>query len=290
MDTRRLGRLGHDSSVLIYGAAALAEVTQATAEESLDSALAAGINHFDVAASYGEAELRMGPWVEEHRAEIFLASKTGDRSADSAWTSINRSLELLHADRLDLIQAHAVTSMEELDEITAPGGAVEALVRARDEGLVSAIGITGHSHAAPRVHTEALRRVDFDSVLTPLNHLLWHRIPGYADDYTALVEAVQARDTALMTIKAVARRLWPAEKRYATWYEPFEEQQLVTAAVTWVLKGHPEVTGIATAGETQLLARMVEAERADMSLEEADSILARLSDEQYSSPFAEMPG
>lgn len=287
METRRLGRLEHRSSVLIYGAASLSDVDQDTADASIQQALDADINHFDVAASYGEAELRLGPSMPAIRDRIFLASKTGDRSRDDAWASINRSLERLQTDHLDLLQLHAVCDLGDLDLVTGAGGALEAAVRAQDEGLVGGIGITGHTHAAPAVHTEALRRFDFDSVLTPLNYRLWS-VPGYADDFTALVDAVRSRDAALMTIKMIARRPWPTEEhRYSTWYEPFDQQELINAAITWLLDGHPEVTGFATAGETRLLAQMIEAEkaRASIRLEDAKATLDRLGSGEYESPF-----
>lgn len=283
METRRLGRLGHDSSVLIYGAAALGGVDQDRADASVQEALDAGINHFDVAADYGDAELRLGPLMPGIRDRIFLATKTGRRTKEEAWSEINRSLERLQTDRLDLIQMHAVCDDENLDLVTGSGGSLEAAVRARDEGLVSFIGITGHTHEAPRVHTEALRRFDFDSVLTPLNYRL-SKDPAYADDYAALVEAVRASDAALMTIKMIARRNWREgeDKSYDTWYRPFEEQRYITAAITWLLNGHPEITGLATAGETRLLRQMVtaESERASMSVEDAAAILDEVTDYQ----------
>lgn len=290
MELRRLGRTEHMSSVLIYGAAALGGVTQDEADRSLAEAFAAGINHFDVAASYGEAEPRMGPWVAGVRAQIFLASKTGDRDAEAAWASVNRSLERLRTDHLDLIQLHAVGSTDELDAATAPGGALQAMVRARDEGLVRFVGITGHGHDAPRVHLEALRRFPFDSVLTPLNPVLG-RDPAYLSSYQALVAEVERQDTALMTIKTVARRNWPgggSQGDYATWYEPFDEQEQITAALAWVLS-HPEVTGIPTPGDTRLLRLLVEAERAraDWTAQRAQEALADAPN--YSSPFIDMP-
>jgi len=290
MEYRRLGRLGYASSVLIYGAAALGEVSQEVADASIAQALDAGINHLDVAASYGDAELRLGALMSGIRDRVFLATKTGDRDAEAAWASINRSLERLRTDHLDLIQLHEVGTLEALDQCTRPGGALEALVRARDEGLVTGIGITGHHHTAPATHTEALRRFDFDTVLTPLNRRLW-REPGYADDFTALVAAVRARDVGLMTIKMIARRRWPGERRHHTWYEPFEDQRTITASLAWLLNGHPYVTGLATAGETELLGRVIEGERQrlTMSAEEAAAILDSLPAEEYRSVFEPSP-
>jgi len=290
METRRLGRLQHHSSVLIYGAASLGGVDQDRADASIQEALDAGINHFDVAADYGDAELRLGPRMPEIRDRIFLATKTGRRTYDEAWTEINRSLERLQTDHLDLIQMHAVCDLENLDLVTGKGGSLEAAVRAKEEGMVSAIGITGHTDEAPSVHREGLRRFDFDSVLTPLNYKL-STDPKYADDYAALVEAVQASDAALMTIKMISRRNWRdgEKKTYDTWYRPFDEQRYVTAATAWLLNGHPEITGLATAGETRLLQQMVQAEkeRAGLSPADAAAILDEVQD--YESPFVDIP-
>jgi aryl-alcohol dehydrogenase-like predicted oxidoreductase len=289
VEQRRLGRAGHQSSVLIYGAAALGEVGQDTADASVQLALDAGINHFDVAASYGDAELRLGPWMPRIRDRIFLATKTGLRDRHAAWAQINQSLERLQTDRLDLIQVHAVGEPAELDLVTRPGGSLEAVVRARDEGLAGAVGITGHGHQAPAVHREALRRFPFDTVLTPLNYVL-AQDPAYLADYQALVAEAAAGDVGLMVIKTASRRNWPTEDGhgYTTWYEPFDDQERITAAVAWVLS-HPEVTGICTPGDVHLLPLLVEAERRlpETSLADAEAVLARAGD--YSSPFIDMP-
>lgn len=286
METRRLGRLGHRSSVLIYGAAALAGVDQPTADRSLQEALDAGINHFDVAASYGEAEVRMGAWVPGVRDRIFLATKTGERSAEAAWAEVNRSLERLRTDRVDLLQLHAIGDLDELDAATGPGGALEAALRALDEGMVGAVGITGHGHDAPATHLEALRRYPFATVLTPMN-LVLHRDPAYRSAYEALVEEVTRQDAGLMLIKTVARQNWPdGEHRYATWYEPLDDPRTVTAAVSWALS-LPVVTGIATPGDVRLLGMVVEAERSRVGVDEAAAVLG--AEPAYSSPFLDMP-
>jgi predicted aldo/keto reductase-like oxidoreductase len=290
VEQRRLGRLGHQSSVLIYGAAALSEVDQDTADASVKLALDAGINHFDVAASYGDAELRLGPWMPTIRDRVFLATKTGLRERDEAWVQINRSLERLQTDHLDLIQIHAVGDLEELDLVTRSGGSLEAAVRAREEGLAAAIGITGHGHQAPATHREALRRFPFDTVLSPLNWVL-AQAPAYLADYQALVAEVQAQDAGLMIIKTVSRRNWPeqpVEHGYSTWYEPFTDQERIGAAVAWVLS-HPEVTGIATPGDVRLLPLVIEAEQRlpETNLAEAEQVLAGAGD--YSSPFIRIP-
>ena len=289
MQQRRLGRLGHQSSVLIYGAAALAEADQDTADASIGLALDAGINHFDVAASYGDAELRLGPWMPEIRDRIFLATKTGLRDRDQAWAQINSSLERLRTDHVDLIQIHAVGDLAELDLVTRPGGSLEAAVRARDEGLAGAVGITGHGHEAPATHLEALARFPFDTVLSPLNWVL-AQDPAYLAAYQALAAEVQAQDAGLMIIKSAARRNWPepVEHTYTTWYEPFDDQERITAAVAWVL-AHEEVTGIATPGDVRLLPLVIEAERhlGELSSEDTEAVLARAG--AYSSPFIDIP-
>jgi aryl-alcohol dehydrogenase-like predicted oxidoreductase len=287
MEKRRLGRLEHQSSVLIYGGAALSDVSQDVADRSIQQALDGGINHFDVAADYGEAELRLGPWMSETRDRIFLATKTGKRDRESAWREIHASLQRLQTDRVDLLQLHAIGDLGELNPATAPGGVLEAAVRAQEEGLAGAIGITGHGHQAPATHLEALRRYPVATVLTPLNPVLW-RDESYRGDYQALVDQVRREDVGLMTIKTVSRRNWPdgADQSYTTWYEPYDDQARITAAVSWVLS-HDEVTGIPTAGDVRLLGMLLEAEQNRVSPADAEPQLA--SDHDYSSPFLAMP-
>lgn len=287
MERRRLGRTGHESSVLIYGAAALSEVTQEEADASIQEALDAGINHLDVAASYGDAELRLGPWMPRIRGEVFLATKTGDRAAEAAWASINTSLERLRTDHVDLLQLHAVGDLAELDLVTGRGGALEAALRAQDEGLVGAVGITGHGDGAPSTHLEALRRHPFATVLTPMNVKL-HQDPVFRAAFEELSDEAARQDAGLMVIKSVARRNWRRDEqhRYATWYEPFDDQRRITAAVSWAL-ALPGVTGIATPGDVRLLQLVVEAERTRMDPDEAVRVLG--AEPAYSSPFLDMP-
>lgn len=293
METRRLGRLEHRSSVLVYGAAALGEVAQDVAEASLDQALDGGINHFDVAASYGEAEMRMGPWVARVRDRIFLASKTGDRGAEEARRSIRASLTRLQTGSLDLLQLHAVGDLEELDLVTGKGGALEAAVQAQAEGLIGAVGITGHGHDAPATHLEALRRYPFATVMTPLNATLWQD-RDYRRSYEALVDEVRSQDVGLLTIKAVARRNWPGvtagqpvgKQAHDTWYEPLADQRAISAATAWLLD-HDELTAMTTPGDVRLLGMLLAAERDRMPLEEAAVVLEAVPG--YSSPFVTMP-
>ena len=290
MEKRRLGRLGHMSSVLIYGGAALGEVSEEEADRSIALALEAGINHFDTAADYGDSELHLGRWMPRIRERIFLATKTGDRTAAGAYESIRRSLERLKVDRADLIQLHAVGDLDDLDRATGTGGAIEGAIRAKEEGLADAIGITGHGMSAPATHLEALRRFPFETVITPYNYRLAQEA-GYRRDFGSLMEAITAQDVGLRLIKAAARNLWKTSKeaRYATWYEPLDEQRHVDAAVAFAL-ARPEVTGLCTAGDVRLLPLFIEAERraSSMSAGEIESVLSGVQD--YEPPFVRVPG
>jgi aryl-alcohol dehydrogenase-like predicted oxidoreductase len=290
MKTRRLGRLGHMSSVLIYGGAALGDVPDATADRSIQLALEAGINHFDTAAGYGDSELHLGRWMPRIRDRIFLATKTGDREAPAAYDSIRRSLERLQVDHVDLIQLHGVCDPEDLDRATGTGGGVEGAMRAKDEGLAGAIGITGHGMQAPAVHLEALRRFDFDTIITPYNYRL-AQDEAYRRDFDALAEETTGRDVGLMVIKGIARNLWRAgeESHHTTWYDPFDEPAPIDAAVAFVL-ARDDVTGICTAGDVSLLPMLIEAERRaeSQTMEDIESVLGRFP--EYESPFVRTEG
>ena len=290
MERRRLGRIGHMSSVLMYGGAAIGDVTQDVADASIRQALEAGIKHFDTAAAYGESEVRLGVWMSRIRGQIFLATKTGDRTAKGALDSIRRSLERLAVEYVDLIQLHAIGDVEDLDRATGSGGALEGALKARDEGLVRAIGITGHGMDAPATHLEALRRFSFDTVLTPCNYRLWIE-DDFRRDLEALEEEIRAQDAGLMFIKAVARNLWRPEPkhRYDTWYEPLDHQATIDAAVAFALS-RPTVSGLATVGDVRLLPPMIDAERrrAQIGVDAAADELANLP--EFESPFVRVPG
>jgi aryl-alcohol dehydrogenase-like predicted oxidoreductase len=288
MEYRRLGRLGRMNSVLIFGGAALSEASEEEADRAISLSLEAGVDHFDTAADYGDSELHYGRWMSEMRNEIFLSTKTGERERDAARRQIEASLERLQVDHVDLIQLHAVNDLEDLDR--AVRGALEAAVEARQEGLVGAVGITGHGHEAPATHLEALRRYPFDTVLTPWNYIL-STDEGYRRDFEDLVEEIKRQDAGLMTIKTVSKRNWPEGnpvegQRRATWYEPFERQEYVDAAVSFVL-AREEITGIPMVGDVGLIGTMIEAEKRRMPLEEADELLSQAPD--YSSPFISIP-
>jgi aryl-alcohol dehydrogenase-like predicted oxidoreductase len=290
METRRLGRLGHMSSVLIYGGAALSDVAESVADRSIELALDAGVNHFDTAPAYGDSELHLGRRMDTLRDRIFLATKTGERDAGAAYDSIRRSLERLRTERVDLIQLHAVCDLDDLNRATGPDGALAGATKAKDEGLVGAIGITGHGMQAPAVHLEALRRFDFDTIITPYNFKLAQYEP-YRRQFDALADVTASRDVGLMVIKALARNLWRAgeKSRQTTWYEPFEDQAEIGAAVAFVL-ARAEVTGICAAGDVGLLPMMIEAERGTDSrtTDDIESVLGSVPD--YESPFVRVEG
>ena len=278
------------NSILIFGGAALSEVSEEEADRAITLALEAGVDHFDTAADYGDSELHYGRWMGEIRDGIFLSTKTGERDRDAARRQIEASLERLRVDFVDLIQLHAVGDLEDLDRATGVGGSLEAAVEARDEGLVRAVGITGHGHEAPATHLEALRRYPFETVMTPWNYIL-STDEGYRRDFEALVEEVKRQDAGLMTIKTISRRNWPEgnpleDQKYATWYEPFEEQEYIDAAVSFAL-AREEITGIPMVGDIGLIEAVIEAERRRMPLAEAEEVLSRAPD--YSSPFISIP-
>jgi aryl-alcohol dehydrogenase-like predicted oxidoreductase len=239
--TAPFGRTGHDSSRVIFGAAALGGMRQERADELLQVLLDAGVNHLDTAASYGESELRIGPWMAEHRHRFFLATKTGERTGDAARAELERSLQRLRVDAVDLIQLHNLVEPDEWTVAHGRGGAVEAMVRAREEGLVRHIGVTGHGTRIAGMHLRSLERFPFDSVLLPYSFVALQD-PAYRSDVEHLLAVCADQKVAVQTIKSIARRRWPADHdgpRYS-WYEPLTDPAAVGRAVRWVL-ANPQV-------------------------------------------------
>lgn len=238
IEKRPFGRTGHDSSAVIFGAAALARVDQAAADRALDLLPQYGVNHIDTAARYGDSELRVGDWMarRRNRGRFFLATKTGERSYAGARDGIARSLERLRTDRVDLIQLHALIHPDEWEQALGPGGALEACVEARDQGKARFIGVTGHGWTVAAMHRRALERFDFDSILLPWNWFAAQH-PTYAPDFERTVKLAQQRNVAVQTIKGVARGPWAAgaTKDRSTWYQPLEAMDDIRAAVHWVL-------------------------------------------------------
>jgi len=235
IETARFGSTGHESTRILFGAAALGGMTQERADAVLELLLEFGVNHIDTAEGYGDSELRIGPWMERHRGRFFLASKARARDGAGARASLERSLERLRTDRLDLIQLHNLVQEDGWRTAFAPGGAVEALARARDEGLVAHVGVTGHGTRAPEMHLRSLERFDFASVLAPCNWTML-KDPDYARDFERLRSACEERGVALQTIKSIARRRWdgPPERAFS-WYEPVRDPDAIRRAVHFVL-------------------------------------------------------
>jgi len=229
------GRTGHTSSRVIFGAAALGSMRQEKADAILELLLAHGVDHIDTAAAYGDSELRVGAWMPRHRERFFLATKTGERAAEGARASLERSRERLQSDQLDLIQLHNLVDEREWQVALGPGGALEALVEARERGQVRFIGVTGHGSRVAAMHLASLARFPFDSVLLPVNFPMLAQ-PDYAADFEALLALCRERGVAVQTIKAIARRRWPdGDLRRFSWYEPIRDPEALRRAVHFVL-------------------------------------------------------
>jgi aryl-alcohol dehydrogenase-like predicted oxidoreductase len=257
MPTETFGRTGHRSTRTIFGAAAFSDVTQAEADRTMELLLRFGVNHIDTAASYGDSELRLGPWIEQHRAGFFLATKTGERTSQAAYDEIRRSLERLRVDQVDLIQLHNLVDPAEWETALGPGGALEAAIRAREEGLVRFIGVTGHGTTVAAMHTRALERFDFDTVLLPYNYPMMQN-PIYAADFEELLARCRERGVAVQTIKAITRAPWSDRPQTAaTWYEPLRDPVAIDRAVHWAL-GRPSVF-LNTVGDIGVLPMVLDA-------------------------------
>lgn len=257
MEQRLFGRTGHDSTVAIFGAAALSQVTQAEADRVMELVIKAGINHIDVAPSYGEAELRIGPWMKTERNRFFVGCKTQERTQVGAAAELERSLERLNMDSFDLYQIHAITTRAELDAVTGRGGALEAIVRAKEEGLTNYIGITGHGFDAPALYLEALRRFDFDSVLFPINYVQYAN-PTYRKNAEELLGVCAQKNVGTMIIKSITKSPWGERNHtHTTWYEPFADKEHIQQAVNFALS--QPITGLCTAGDTSVLPLVIDA-------------------------------
>lgn len=252
------GRTGHASSRVIFGSYALSEATEAEADQALDLLLKYGVNHIDTARMYGNAEKRIGPWMAKHRDDFFVATKSSNRAYKRAWEDLQRSLDLLQVDHVDLWQMHGLTNPAGWEKAMGPGGALEALIEARDMGLVRFLGVTGHGNKVPGIHKQSLEHFEFDSVLLPYSYRQMQN-PRYAADFEQLVEMCRMRNVAVQTVKSVARRPWKGRpKTHNTYfYEPLETQEAIDKSVQWAL-GLLESFMI-TAGDIQLLPKMLDA-------------------------------
>jgi aryl-alcohol dehydrogenase-like predicted oxidoreductase len=257
IETAPFGATGHESSRVIFGAAALGSVSKGDADRALELLLQHGINHIDVAADYGDAELRIASWLQRNPDTFFVATKTGERTYRGAREEIRRSLDRLGVDHVDSIQLHNLVDVIEWDTALSADGALEAAIEAREEGLVRFIGVTGHGLSVPEMHRRSLERFAFDSVLAPYNYVQMQD-PRYAETFEALAAVCAQRNVALQTIKSLARRRWDGRQHTAaTWYEPLRDQADIDLAVHWVL-GRPEAF-LLTTGDVEILPRLLDA-------------------------------
>ena len=256
--TMPFGNTGHTSTRIIFGAAAIGAMQQPKADQVLETLLEFGINHIDVAAMYGDAELRLAPILRERRDEFFLATKTRDRSRQAAAESIDASLARMEVDQIDLIQLHNLTEDDWWEEAMAPGGALEALVEARDSGKVRFLGVTGHGTRAAELHLRSLERFPLESMLLPYNYTMMQN-PQYARDFRELVTVCKERGVAVQTIKSIARRRWRDgdESRKFSWYEPIKEPEAIERAINWAL--HEPGVFVNTSSDATLLRIALEA-------------------------------
>jgi len=286
IDRRPFGRTGHASTVTLFGGAALARASEAEADRALELLLGHGVNHLDTAARYGDSELRIGAWMSRHRRDFFLATKTGSRTAREAREDIHRSLERLRVDRLDLIQLHSLAHPDDWDQAMGAGGALEAAVRAREEGLVRFIGVTGHGWTIAAMHRRSLARFDFDSVLLPYNFFM-AQDARYRAAFEELLALCRARDVAVQLIKTIARGPWATtERTHTTWYQPLEAQQDIDRAVHWAL-GLPSVH-LNTVGDLALLPKFLDA-AARFEHKPADDAMAAVAQSQRMTSLFGLP-
>ena len=268
MEKRTLGRTGHESAVVTFGAYVVGYLAQDEADEAIRLALDHGVNHVDIAPSYGQAMERMAPWMPEIRDKVFLGAKTRFRDRDEAWRDVESILKRLNVETFDLFQLHSVVTVEELDKATAKGGALETLVEMREQGLTKWLGITGHGPYVPSTILESLRRFDFDTVMFPLNPAM-ARDADYRRDSEALLAEANARNVGVQTIKMIARGGWDGGQRDChTWYDPHREQADIDRSLWWVLS-QPMHTA-PSCGEVSLLPKVLDAAQRFRPLSEAE--------------------
>lgn len=254
---QQFGSTEHESTVTLFGAAALGSVTQEEADSTMNLLMEYGVNHIDTAASYGESELRLGPWMKKHRDKFFLATKTGQRTYSDARDEFQKSLKRLRVANVDLLQIHNLVHPDDWDKAMSENGALKAVIEAKDAGLTKHIGVTGHGLLAATMHKRSLEIYEFDSVLLPWNYVLYKN-SRYRTDFETLAEMCKDRGIALQTIKSITRGPWAQIPRNrTTWYEPLESQENIDLAVSWII-GQEDVF-LNTAGDIHLLPKVLKA-------------------------------
>jgi aryl-alcohol dehydrogenase-like predicted oxidoreductase len=280
MEKRRLGKTGHLATILTFGGAAFWLVSQAEADAAMELAVEHGINYIDVAPSYGQAELRLGPWLEKHRSEVFLGCKTMKRTKKEAEESIKDSLKLMKVNYFDLYQFHGVDNMKTLDEIMGPDGALQAVLEAQKAGLVRFIGLTGHN---PAFQVEALKRFDFDNLLFPLNRVEAGH-PNDSNEFHNLLKIAKQKDVGTVAMKAVTKKPWTQNMHmYKTWYEPFETQEEIERSLWFTLS--QDVTSAAMPGDLRLWPMVIDAAERFKPMSAAEQKAAMDEVQQYSPIF-----
>ena len=274
MDRRTLGRTGHESTVITFGTAGIGRVSQEVADTAVEQVLEHGVNHVDIAPTYGEAMERMARWMPRIRDRVFLGSKTQKRTKDEAWAEVKDIMGRLDVDSFDLFQLHAVLTMDLLDEVTAKGGAVETLIEMRERGVTRWVGITGHGPDAPRVQIEALRRFDFDTVMFPISAAMFKN-PDYRRDAEELLALAASRDVGVQAIKMLIRGGWGGrEREYSTWYDPHRDQEEIDRALWWLLS--QPVHTAPSSGDVRLLPKILDAAERwkRLSVDEQEAIVS----------------
>lgn len=280
---RSFGRTGHESSIALFGAAALGRCDQAIADETLDILFRYGVNHIDTAPGYGDSELRIGPWMKKYRSDFFLATKTDQRTYREAREQIHKSLDRLQTDHVDLLQFHALFHPDEWDTVMGEGGALEAALEAREAGLVKYLGVTGHNWTIAAMHKRSLERYDFDSVLLPCNYLMLQR-PEYRRDFQQLLNLCEERQVAVQLIKTIARGPWATTPKYrTTWYQPLEEQEDIDRGVHYGLSQGRVFLN--TAGDLTLLPKFLDAATRYAGAPTDDEMRAMLDTQTMTSIF-----
>lgn len=258
IDKKLFGRTGHLSTRALFGAAAFARVSQEDADRTMDVLVEYGINHIDTAASYGDAEIRLGPWLKHNRKKVFLATKTEERTYSGAKEELYRSLDKLKVDSVDLWQMHVLVDPDEWNTAFSEEGALRAFIEAKEEGLVKFLGVTGHGITAPWMHLKSLEKYDFNSVLLPYNYPMLKNAE-YRKGFENLAAKCREKNIALQAIKTLAKGPKPENysANFTTWYEPVSRPEDIETAIHWAM-GNEQIF-INTASDIHLLPHILKA-------------------------------
>lgn len=254
---RKFGSTGHESSRVIFGAAALGNSTEADVDRAFEILIEYGVNHIDTSVSYGKSEKLIGKWMNSHGGNFFLATKIDSRTYVDAHKELHRSLEDLGVSRFDLLQMHELVDDTDTDTFLGSKGALKVLIEAKAQGQARFVGVTSHGFNAPKIITRCLKEYPFDTVLLPFNYALSVH-PEYGPEFSALVSLCRERGVALQTMKSITRSPWgTTPKNHTTWYRPLEEPADIERAVHWVMA--QEELFLASVGDVDLLPLFLQA-------------------------------